>query len=386
MTGPTGAINNLIFVIFAIICAGTLFIYWRDTISIMNNCAVSVFDKITHPVGVKSSTRVVKGLYLTAYSAGNPAKIDAIIKLIDKTELNAVVIDIKDYSGLIFYSSQVSLVKQIKASENRLRDISATIKKLHEHNIYVIARQTVFQDPFLAAARPAWAIKSKSGGSVSATATPDKLWYDNKGLSWVDATRKEVWNYNLAIAKEVAELGFDEINFDYVRFPSDGPIKQIAYSDERPLYEIMSEFYKFLSDGLKDAPVWTSFDMFGFTMEKSGNDDMNIGQRILDARDNVDYICPMMYPSHYPVGHLGFNNPAEHPAGVIANGMALGEHFFTTSTRAQVRPWLQAFDLGAVYDAEKIRAQIDEVEKYPNAGWLLWNAGNRYSDAGLKEN
>jgi len=386
MTGPTGAINNLIFVIFAIICAGTLFIYWRDTISIMNNCAVSVFDKITHPVGVKSPTRVVKGLYLTAYSAGNPAKIDAIIKLIDKTELNAVVIDIKDYSGLIFYSSQVSLVKQIKASENRLRDISATIKKLHEHNIYVIARQTVFQDPFLAAARPAWAIKSKSGGSVSATATPDKLWYDNKGLSWVDATRKEVWNYNLAIAKEVAELGFDEINFDYVRFPSDGPIKQIAYSDERPLYEIMSEFYKFLSDGLKDAPVWTSFDMFGFTMEKSGNDDMNIGQRILDARDNVDYICPMMYPSHYPVGHLGFNNPAEHPAGVIANGMALGEHFFTTSTRAQVRPWLQAFDLGAVYDAEKIRAQIDMVEKYPNAGWLLWNAGNRYSDAGLKEN
>ncbi|OGH87590.1 MAG: hypothetical protein A3J93_03640 [Candidatus Magasanikbacteria bacterium RIFOXYC2_FULL_42_28] len=331
----------------------------------------------------KPPARVVKGLYLTAYSAGNPAKIDEIINLIDKTELNAVVIDIKDYSGLIFYPSQVPLVVKINASENRLRDIVATIKKLHDHNIYVIARQTVFQDPFLAEARPEWAIKSKSGGSVSATATPDKLWRDNKGLTWVDPTRKEVWNYNLAIAREAAELGFDEINFDYVRFPSDGPMSQVVYSDTRKLYEIMGEFYKFIGAGMKGAPVWISLDMFGFVMEKSGEDDMRIGQRVVDAVNFTDYISPMMYPSHYPSGHLNLKNPAAFPGAVIDNGMKMGEHFFTTSTRAQVRPWLQAFNMGAIYDAEKIRAQIDMVEKYPNAGWLLWNASNRYSDAGL---
>ncbi len=288
----------------------------------------------------KPSARVAKGLYLTAYSAGNPAKINEIIDLIDQTELNAVVIDIKDYSGKIFYPSQVPLVRKINASENRLRDISATIKKLHEHNIYVIARQTVFQDPFLAAARPAWAIKDKADGSVFATATPDKLWHDYKGLTWVDPTRREVWNYNLSIAREATELGFDEINFDYVRFPSDGPMSQVVYSDKRKLYQITGEFYKFLGDGLKNAPVWVSLDLFGLTMEKKGEDDMRIGQRIVDAVQNVDYISPMMYPSHYPSGHLNFKNPAEHPAEVIDNGMKLGEHFFV-GVRAKVRPWLQ---------------------------------------------
>lgn len=322
----------------------------------------------------KPLARIAKGVYLTAYSAGNPAKINEIIDLVNRTELNAVVIDIKDYSGKIFYPSKVALAQKIKASENRLHNIFATIKKLHEHNIYVIARQTVFQDPFLASARPEWAIKSKAGG----------LWHDNKGLTWVDPTRREVWNYNLAIAREAAELGFDEINFDYVRFPSDGPMSQVVYSDTRKLYEIMGEFYKFIGNGMKGAPVWVSLDMFGLTMEKSGADDMRIGQRIVDAVADVDYISPMMYPSHYPANHLNFKNPAEHPGEVVDNGMKLGEHFFTTTTRAQVRPWLQAFNLGAVYDAEKIRAQIDAAEKYRNAGWLLWNASNRYSEAGLR--
>lgn len=323
----------------------------------------------------KNPLTVVKGLYLTAYSAGNPKKIDEIIKLISTTELNAVVIDIKDYSGKILYDSGVATVKKIKAKDNRLGDVGKLIQKLHDNGIYVIARQTVFQDPLLAEKKPEWAIRSKTGG----------LWRDNKGLAWVDPTRQEVWNYNLAIAKEVIALGFDEINFDYVRFPSDGNMSTVVYNTkDKKRYEVMEEFYKFLGDNLADYPAWISLDMFGFVMEKSGEDDMRIGQRLTDAVGTVDYICPMMYPSHYPAGHLGLDNPAAFPGLVIDNGMKKGEKWFV-GTKTLVRPWLQAFNIGAVYDVEKIRAQIDAVEKYPNAGWLLWNAANRYSAAGLNK-
>jgi len=317
-----------------------------------------------------------KGLYLTAYSAGSPKKIDEIISLINKTELNAVVIDIKDYSGKILYDSQIKLVNDLKTDEKRLGDVKSLIDKLHKNNIYVIARQTVFQDPVLAERKPTWAIKNKSGG----------LWRDNKGLAWVDPSKKEVWSYNVAIAKEAISFGFDEINFDYVRFPSDGNMAQAVYGmgTSSKKYEVMKSFYHFLNIKLKYEPAWVSLDMFGFVMEKTGEDDMRIGQRIADAIDEVDYISPMMYPSHYPSGHLGLKNPAQYPALVFENGLKLGMPKFE-GKRAKVRPWIQAFNLGAVYDAVKIRAQIDEVEKYTDAGWLMWNASNRYTDSGLEK-
>ena len=324
---------------------------------------------------VKPPRQKVKAIYLTAYSAGNPKKIDEIIHLIESTELNAVVIDIKDYSGLVLYGSKLLLVQQLHLSDNRLHDVTALINKLHQHHIYVIARQTVFQDPSLARAKPEWAIRDKRGG----------LWHDKKGLTWVDATRPEVWKYNMAIAKEVAGLGFDEINFDYIRFPSDGNMSEVVYTngDLAKKYLTMRSFYQFVSKELADQPVWTSFDMFGFVMEKKGEDDMNIGQRLTDAVDDADYVCPMMYPSHYPPGHLGLKNPADFPGQVLEHGLSLGTPVFV-GKRAELRPWIQAFNLGAVYDGTKIRTEIDEVEKYTPAGWMMWNASNRYTAAGLK--
>jgi hypothetical protein len=353
--------------------------YWKETVfaienTIMMSDSISTI-KIDMSVRAKSPVVVVKGLYLTAYSAANPKKLDEIIDLIDKTELNAVVIDIKDYSGKILYDSNIKLVNDLKTDENRLGDVKSLIRKLHAKNIYVIARQTVFQDPILAEKKPEWAIKNKSGD----------LWRDKKGLAWVDASRKEVWSYNVALAKEAIGFGFDEINFDYVRFPSDGDMTQAVYSmgSSTKKYEVMRNFYHFLNLKLKDEPAWISLDMFGLVMEKYGEDDMRIGQRLVDAVDEVDYISPMMYPSHYPSGHLGLANPADNPAVVFENGMKLGMANFI-GKRAKVRPWIQAFNLGAVYDAEKIRAQINEIEKYPeNAGWLIWNASNRYTDSGL---
>lgn len=322
----------------------------------------------------KPEKRTVKGLYLTAYSAGSPKTLDNIIDLINTTELNAVVIDVKDYSGKVLYDSQISLVNELGLESDRLGDVEAIIKKLHDNDIYVIARQTVFQDPILAEKKSDWAFKSKNGG----------LWRDNKGLAWVDTNNKDVWNYNLDIAKEVINFGFDEVNFDYVRFPTDGPMSLLVYTNgEKEKYDVIHEFFQFLNENLGEAPAYLSLDFFGFVMER--NDGMSIGQRLEDAVNEVDYIYPMMYPSHYPAGHLGLANPAEYPGIVIENGMIKGLPYFT-DTKAQVRPWIQDFNIGAIYDATKIRAQIDMIEKYSDAGWLLWNAANRYSSAGLKVN
>ncbi|MCX6781659.1 MAG: L-threonylcarbamoyladenylate synthase [Candidatus Magasanikbacteria bacterium] len=366
------------FIIAVAIAASIAIVYfWRAAvIDIENNTRLVIsFFEPRYERGAKNPLKTVKGLYLTAYSAGSVAKINEIIDLIRRTELNAVVIDIKDYSGLILYDSQLSLVNELGTKDDRLGDVRALINKLHDNRIYVIARQTIFQDPVLAEKKPEWAIKKKSGG----------VWRDKKGLAWVDPTRKEVWEYNLAVAKEAIKFGFDEINFDYVRFPSDGNMSEVVYTvGDSKKYEIMGEFYRFMSRRLSAEPVWLSLDLFGFVMEKNGEDDMNIGQRLADTVENADYVCPMMYPSHYPAGHLGLANPAEYPALVFENGFEKGMPK-VEGHRAKVRPWLQAFNLGAVYDAEKIRAQIAVAEKYSSAGWLLWNASNRYTDAGLNK-
>lgn len=363
----------VLFFVFAVSLIALLY-FWKISVLDIENNVWLMRSFFVESRQAKNPETNIKGLYLTAYSTSRSEKINEIIGLINRTELNAVVIDIKDYTGAVLYDSRVPLVRELGTAEDFLGNVRPLIAKLHSNNIYVIARQTVFQDPALAEKKPEWAIKKKSGG----------LWRDRKGLAWVDPTKPEIWAYNVAIAKEAIRMGFDEINFDYVRFPSDGDMESVVYTTgDKPKYEVMKEFYSYLNKTLSKEPAWISIDMFGFVMEKEGDDDMNIGQRLSDAVDNIDYICPMMYPSHYPSGHLGLDNPAEHPREVFENGMKLGVPNFE-GKRAKVRPWIQAFSLGAEYGEEKIRAQIDAVEKYPNAGWLLWNASNRYSDAGLK--
>lgn len=316
----------------------------------------------------------IKGLYLTAYSAGSSKKVEEIIDLINRTELNAVVIDIKDYTGKVLYDSAIPLVNELALEDERISDVRELIATLHNNDIYVIARQTVFQDPVLAEKKPEWAYRDKDGG----------VWRDYKGLSWVDPTIRAVWDYNISIAREAVRFGFDEINFDYVRFPSDGNMDALQDNNSGlEKYEVMASFYDYLDKKLGGYPINLSLDFFGFVMEKNGTDDMRIGQRLEDALDKVDGIYPMVYPSHYPPGHIGLSNPAEYPGLVIKNGMEKGAHRFA-GKKAVLRPWLQAFNLGAIYDAGKIRAQIDVTEAYTDAGWLLWNAANRYSEAGLE--
>ena len=364
-------------VVLLVLLAGLLLWAHVQVSQILNEAASHTvelappLDRFDYNAIQKAEDIVANGIYLTAYSAASPKKRQQMIELISATELNAVVIDIKDYSGKVLYDSQVGLVNTLKLEDNRLGDVASLVEEFHDAGIYVIARQTVFQDPILAEKRPELALKSRAGG----------LWRDHKGLAWVDANKKDVWDYNMDIAREAITFGFDEINFDYVRFPSDGNMANVVYTNgEKEKYDVMGDFYAYIAKEMDGLPARTSLDLFGFVMER--HDGMSIGQRLEDSVDHVDYIAPMMYPSHYPSGHLGLANPAAHPFAILDNGMKKGLPWFE-GKRAKVRPWIQAFHIGAQYGGPNIRAQIDAIEQYDNAGWLLWNAANRYTNAGL---
>ncbi|KAA0893390.1 putative glycoside hydrolase [Oryzomonas rubra] len=316
----------------------------------------------------------VRALYITSWTAGIN-RFQTLTDMVSRSHLNAVVIDIKDSTGKVGYDSAVPLVAQTGAYEKRIRNLDAILQQCRDKKIYTIARIAVFQDPNLAKARPDLAV---GGGG-------QKVWKDRKGLAWVDPASKTVWDYNLAIAKEAAAKGFDEIQFDYVRFPTDGKLKTMTYpvyKRDVPKHEIIRRFFQYVDQQMKPVDVMTSADIFGLTTMV--DDDMNIGQRIQDVADYVDFVCPMIYPSHYPTGHLGLKNPAEHPYRVIYDACLRGAKRLE-GKRAKMRPWLQDFKLGAAYDKKMIIDQIQAARDAKVFGFSMWNARNVYTDAAYLE-
>ena len=253
-------------------------------------------------------------------------------------------------------------------------DLKTTVDTLHEHNIYVIARQALFWDEALSSARPDLALQSKSTG---------KPWADAYGHHWANPHMPEVWAYNIDIAKEVASYGVDEIQFDYVRFPSDGSLDDIAASPSgetraQAIHNFLTKAYGELSP----LGVFISADVFG--LSPIVKDDLGIGQQWEDVASSVDYVSPMAYPSHYADGFLDFNKPAEHPGEVVSYTIESGQARMMND-HSQVRPWLQDFTLyGITYDASRVRGQIESSEKDNSAGWMLWNFDNVYTAGALK--
>lgn len=335
-------------------------------------------EAVPETLRLTNPPKIIKAVYFTAHSAGNQEKIDYLIGLAKETEINAVVIDIKDYSGYVAYDTGLPEVTKYKTARIVIPEPDSLIRKLHGEGIYVIARMVIFQDPALARARPDLAVKNGQ-----------RLWTDNKGLAWIDPAAKEAWDYNIAIARDAASRGFDEINFDYIRFPTDGNLGAITYHlwDRKiPMREVISEFFEKLRLGLPDAKL--SVDLFGFVMTKK--DDFGVGQVAEDAFKYFDFISPMLYPSHYPRTYLGFANPAEHPYEIIKTAMDSGlkrlRDFKQIAGNPQMvnfRPWLQDFDLGAHYTATMIKSEIKAVidsmgDDY--GGFMLWNASNVYTE------
>ncbi|OHA42396.1 MAG: hypothetical protein A3G59_00800 [Candidatus Taylorbacteria bacterium RIFCSPLOWO2_12_FULL_47_20] len=311
----------------------------------------------------------LKAVYMTSYVAGDKPLRTSVKKLADETEINSIVIDIKDYTGHIAFDVSVDLLKKFNSAIPRIPDIKDFLKELHDKDIYLIGRIAVFQDPLVAGKRKDLAVLSKTTGNV---------WKDYKGLSWIDPGAREYWEYILALALESYQIGFDEINFDYIRFPSDGNMKDISYphSKDTKKTEVMKNFFSFMRDGLKDSGVVMSADLFGMTM--TNTDDLNIGQSLESAIPYFDYISPMVYPSHYPTGFIGIKNPASKPYEVVRYSLDKASDRSST-TPQKIRPWLQDFNLGATYDAKKIRKQIQATYDAGFDSWMLWNAKSVYT-------
>ncbi|KKT35598.1 MAG: hypothetical protein UW24_C0006G0008 [Parcubacteria group bacterium GW2011_GWA2_44_12] len=326
----------------------------------------------------KPPRRYAKGLYLTATSAANPKMREYILSLIRETELNAVVIDVKDASGFVLYNSTLGIVQEMGTSKSTITNLHAVFQEFQDEGVYVIARVVVFADPLIAQKKPEWAILKKNGG----------LWKNYDGAPWADPTVRSVWDYNSAIGREAASFGADEINFDFVRFPSDGPVENAEYHNLLTTKaDTMRNFFSYLGDELADIPAYISVDMFGLVLDHAKtNEDIGIGQRLSDAQNAVDYIYPMTYPSHYGKGYAGFANPALYPYKILKNSLESAKDPLRQGN-ARLRVWLQAFSLGAIYDGDKIKQQIQAVEETESAeGWILWNARNYYTKKGLRAN
>lgn len=341
---------------------------------------------------------IIKAVYLTAWSAGNSKKIDYLIDLAEKTEINAVVIDIKDYSGYVAYDTDVEEAEKYKSEQVKIPKINSLIKKLHEKEIYIIARITVFQDPVLAKTRPDLAIHSKNKcqmSDIKCQTSSLTLWLDHKKLAWIDPSAKEAWDYNIAIAKDAANRGFDELNFDYIRFASDGDLGDMVFPfwDKKiPKNKAIKSFFKYLREELRGVKI--SADLFGVAVIEKN--DLGIGQIIEDSFDYFDYISPMIYPSHYSAGFFGYKNPSLYPYETVKYSMTAaierlkiyrGEQATSSISSSllhpKIRPWLQDFDLGADYDAQKVRSQIKASDEVGGIGWLLWNPSNNYTTEAL---
>ncbi len=324
----------------------------------------------------------LKALYMTSCVAGTPSWRSQLKSLIDRTELNAVVIDIKDFTGRVAFPNNFPKAAGQKGCT--VSDLESFVAELHASGIYVIGRVSVFQDASYAEIFPELAVKSKLDGGV---------WRDNKGLSFVDVGAKPYWDYIVEISKQAHSIGFDEINYDYIRYPSDGIMENIFYSwgsASSTKAEMLESFFSYLRDNLDDSGVVLSADLFGMTTTVAG--DMGIGQVLEKTLPYFDYVSPMVYPSHYPPTWQGFANPAEHPYDVVHIAMSEGRRReeilnismgLATSTPSKLRPWLQDFNLGATYGPDKVRAQIQATYDSGLTSWMIWSAANKYTESAL---
>lgn len=355
----------------------------------------------------------LRAIYMTQCVVGTPSFRDELVSLIESSELNSVIIDVKDYTGKIAFQTDNPALSESVSDACGARDMQEFVAALHDKGIYTIARITVFQDPFYTTIHPNLAVKKASDGSV---------WKDYKGLSFIDVGARPFWDYIVELSKETHALGFDELNFDYIRFPSDGPMNDIYFpfseaailrSARYGKADALEQFFIYLHDNLKNPEVYTgdtppilSADVFGMTT--TNTDDLNIGQVLERTLPYFDYVAPMVYPSHYPNGFNNWSNPNLFPYEVVKFSMesavrraiatsttvkTLTNTLISTTTplyakesfdALKLRPWLQDFDYGGDYDIAEVRAQIQATYDAGLDSWMLWAPSNRYTRGALK--
>ena len=316
----------------------------------------------------------VKALYVPGFVAEGEG-LSGVLRLVEETEVNALVVDVKD-AGVTTYPSEVPLAKEIGATSNKIPDLAAFVRGLKEKGVYPIARLAVFQDDVLAHARPDLA---------ALDATTGEPWLTYQGAAWTNPYREEAQGYNVEIAKEAAQAGFEEVQFDYVRFPSDGEMVNLAYGEETaPTQEdAIAGFLEYAHGELEPMHVEVSADVFGLV---GMNDYVGVGQVVSKMAPHLDVLSPMVYPSHYPAGAYGYDNPDVFPYEIVDLAMA----DFNTKARAvnpeiEIRPWLQDFDYLSAYEPADVEAQMKATEEAGLKGWILWNANAEYTTEVLEK-
>lgn len=339
--------------------------YWRWQLDI--GAQVGTVEVALRPVRPKA-------LYLSAHGIGSAILREQALELLRQTELNALVIDVKDDRGLIPYRSAATRQAGLEQPTVMVGDMPALISELHCAGIYLIARLVTFKDEPFAAAHPEWAVHDAKGD----------IWRDREGLAWIDPFQQEAWTRTLALAEEAATLGFDEIQFDYVRFPDSEGLRFSKGSTRSSRTDTIAGFLRAARQRLAPYNVFISADIFGYVAWNE--DDTGIGQTLQSVANEVDYVCPMLYPSGFTFGIPGHRHPMEAPHDIVDESLRKAMQR-TGLPGVRFRPWLQAFrdyafDHRAFGDRE-IRGQIEAADAAQTHGWMLWNAQNRYESSGL---
>lgn len=338
----------------------------------------------------------LKAVYMSACYASAPSLRAKLVKLVEETELNSIIIDVKDYTGTVSFVTGNAEIDKVSAEGTgcKVADMKEFLESLGEKGIYRIARVTVFQDPLYTSLHPELAVRRKSDGGV---------WKDRKGLAFIDVGARPFWDYIQKVAVVSYEAGFDEINFDYIRFPSDGDMTNTNYTHTGTTTkkEMLRQFFEHLDQNIKkydNGKIVTSADLFGMTT--TNTDDLNIGQVLEYALLNFDYVAPMVYPSHYPPKFNGWPDPNKVPYEIIKFSMHgavtrvnfLKEEIASSTPKssllkrlgtAQLRPWLQDFDYPVPYTPEMVRTQIQATYDLGLSSWMLWDPSNTYTREAL---
>jgi len=313
----------------------------------------------------------IRGVHVTSYAVATPSLWEPIINLADPgVGMNSIQIDIKDERGEVAFTTPIPTARDSGAHMN-VYDPVKTLREAHQRGLYVIGRIVTFQDGYASRANPGIAVKRKNG----------QLWENNLGITWLDPSNEEAWEYPLQLAAYAAELGFDEIMFDYVRYPTDGDLESVRLSDPgRNKDEAITAFLKRASRELKPRGVRVSAAFFGL----AASEDLGIGQKPGKLRNSLDAFYPMIYPSHFGAGQFNIDDPDGAPGPTIAAAMADWRRR-TNGGSADLRPWLQDFTMGErEYGLAEVKEQIAAAEATGAGGWLLWNARCIYTPGGVE--
>lgn len=317
----------------------------------------------------------VRGIYLTAWGAGSTRKMDNVLAMLKRTELNALVIDIRD-SGQNYWKNDNAISAKVRANNTAVVNPEKVMARLEKSEVYPIARIACFRDNLVPASMPNRAVIHKESG---------KVWKDRSGNSWLDPYNQRNWEYIGEIVDFALDQGFPEIQLDYVRFPSEGKSSTMAFpaaksyekKDATPT-EVVAAFADFIREKVHAKGAVLSADIFGIVSIGAG--DQGIGQALETVAEPFDLICPMVYPSHFAKGEYGIKDPNSSPYAIVSKSL---QDYKKRLPDKHVRPWLQDFSLGVKYGKKEVQSQIRAAKEAGYEEYLLWNPQNRYTEAAI---